>query len=233
MSHDAAPRPRATIADLAPGDRFISGGSLWTYLGLLIARKHGPESLALKGLGLGYSGDSLCSFLGEDPVEFVAPGDEEHLRWALGWVRDAVLGKVPSKPAPRRIADVAEMALSGIDSRQSLREQASPVPGGAGPTPSCGAHPAADALAALAEGNPAAAAIKEIAARVARLEDANAALAEIESRLRERTGPILALIEAHRDAPDRREILEAWKWAIYGSAIHAQAFAVPPAEPSP
>ena len=53
-----------------------------------------------------------------------------------------------------------------------------------------------------------------------RERELSAALVEIERRLREDTAPILRLVNEHGDKASR----EAWKWAIYGSAIHAQVF---------
>jgi len=43
---------------------------------------------------------------------------------------------------------------------------------------------------------------------------------DVEKRLREDTVPLVALINEHGDAAAKR----AWKWAIYGSAVHLQAF---------
>jgi len=59
--------------------------------------------------------------------------------------------------------------------------------------------------------------------RVAELESANQALIEVERRIREFSPRFTKWME-EANAP--QEIREAYKWAIYGSAVHAQAFIV-------
>lgn len=62
-----------------------------------------------------------------------------------------------------------------------------------------------------------------------RFRQANEALIEVERRIREFSPEFVKWLKAS-DAP--KSITEAYKWAIYGSAIHAQAFIVnPPTNP--
>ena len=57
--------------------------------------------------------------------------------------------------------------------------------------------------------------VDEVKARAAGLEQG---LRDIEERLRLRTGPIREALQGLKDPA----IVEAWKWAVYGSCIHAQ-----------
>jgi hypothetical protein len=61
-----------------------------------------------------------------------------------------------------------------------------------------------------------------------RFHQANEALTEVERRIREFSPKFVAWMK-ESNAP--KEITEAYKWAIYGSAIHAQAFIVKPPNP--
>lgn len=61
------------VAALWVGDRFRSGGTLWTLLEPGIARRHSAGSVALGSRGWGYLGDSVCSFELGTRVEFVPP----------------------------------------------------------------------------------------------------------------------------------------------------------------
>jgi len=61
------------FGELCRGDRFRYAGSLWTKVDYNSARKHSGESIALRAIGYGYIGDSICSFEPTDRVEFVAP----------------------------------------------------------------------------------------------------------------------------------------------------------------
>lgn len=59
--------------ELTSGDRFYAYGSLWTRIQPGTARRHGPESIALKERGYGYIGDGICSFEEDELVKFIPP----------------------------------------------------------------------------------------------------------------------------------------------------------------
>ncbi len=77
---------KTTFNDLWVGDRFTAANGLWTKLDHRTARRHSPESIALGERGLGYVGDTICSFDKTDEVIFEAPdlaSTREALLWAL------------------------------------------------------------------------------------------------------------------------------------------------------
>jgi hypothetical protein len=57
--------------DLWVGDRFTSGGRLWTKIAPDVARHHSSACLLLGERSYGYIGDHVCSFERDDPVAFV------------------------------------------------------------------------------------------------------------------------------------------------------------------
>lgn len=61
------------FSELASGDRFTSGNTLWTKLDPDTARRHGSDSLRLGSKGYGYHGDAICTFERGDAVSFVPP----------------------------------------------------------------------------------------------------------------------------------------------------------------
>lgn len=55
----------------------------------------------------------------------------------------------------------------------------------------------------------------------------NSGLRDIEERIRTKTGPIREALKGLKDPV----VVEAWKWAVYGSCIHAQILLGHPATP--
>jgi hypothetical protein len=67
----------------------------------------------------------------------------------------------------------------------------------------------------------------DVEALLSQVENLKSGLTEIERRLREDTVPVLNLINKTLASPDylddeKLTLSHAWKWAIYGAAIHAQ-----------
>jgi Lar family restriction alleviation protein len=72
------------------GDRFTAFGNLWTKLGHNTARQHSKASITLGAQGHGYIGDTICSFVQTEEVEFIAPQQADPAALPVEAERDAL-----------------------------------------------------------------------------------------------------------------------------------------------